>query len=63
MKIKKIILQNNAFFGNQEFDFTDNHGKVYDNIVLAGENGSGKTQLLNIIYDFCNLSLTGDISN
>ena len=63
MKIRKIALQNNVFFGNQEFDFTDNHGKVYDNIVLAGENGSGKTQLLNIIYDFCNLSLTGDISN
>lgn len=63
MKIRKIALQNNAFFGNQEFGFTDNHGKVYDNIVLAGENGSGKTQLLNIIYDFCNLSLTGDLSN
>lgn len=42
MKIRKIALQNNVFFGNQEFDFTDNHGKVYDNIVLAGENGSGK---------------------
>lgn len=63
MKIKKIELINNPLFGNQEFDFTDNDGIVYDNVVLAGENGSGKTQLLNIIYDFCNLSIRGGISN
>jgi len=36
---------------------------VYDNIVLAGENGSGKTRLLNIIYDFCNLSTVGNVSD
>ena len=59
MKIKKIKLQNNSFFGNQEFTFMDDLGNVYDNIILAGENGSGKTQLLNIIYDFCNFSLVG----
>lgn len=63
MKIKKIELQNNSFFGNQEFVFSNSNGDVYDNIVLAGENGSGKTQLLNIIYDFCNLSLVGEVNN
>ncbi len=63
MKIRKIELQNNSFFGNQVFDFSDSHGNVYDNVVLAGENGSGKTQLLNIIYDFCKLSLTGDVTS
>lgn len=63
MKIKKIELQNNSFFGNREFVFTDNSGNVYDNIVLAGENGSGKTRLLNIIYDFCNLSTVGNVSD
>lgn len=62
MKIRKIELQNNSFFGDKVFDFTDSNGKIYDNIVLAGENGSGKTQLLNIIYDFCNLSLIGDVT-
>ena len=62
MKIKKIELQNHSFFGNQEFIFTNNSGDVYDNIVLAGENGSGKTQLLNIIYEFCNLSLVGEVN-
>jgi len=62
MKIKKIELQNHFFFGNQAFVFTKNNGHVYDNIVLAGENGSGKTQLLNIIYEFCNLSLMGEVN-
>ena len=62
MKIKKIELQNHSFFGNQEFVFTKSNGDLYDNIVLAGENGSGKTQLLNIIYAFCNLSLTGEVN-
>ena len=63
MKIKKIELQNNYFFGNNEFVFTKSDGEAYDNIVLAGENGSGKTQLLNIIYEFCNLSLEGKVSS
>lgn len=62
MKIKKIELQNHSFFGNREFVFAKNNGDVYDNIVLAGENGSGKTQLLNIIYEFCNLSLVGEVN-
>ena len=63
MKIKKIELRNSPFFGNKEFVFENSSGKTYDNIVLAGENGSGKTQLLNIIYDFCNLSLSGKVDN
>lgn len=63
MRIKNIELQNNAFFGNVEFNFTDNSGQIMDTIVLAGENGCGKTQLLNIIYDFSNISLDGDVSN
>lgn len=63
MKIKKIKLENNSFFGTCEFDFTNSQGQIMDNIVLAGENGCGKTQLLNIIYEFSNLSLLGDVRN
>jgi len=62
MKIKRIELQNHFFFGNQVFIFTKSNGDVYDNVVLAGENGSGKTQLLNILYEFCNLSLSGEVN-
>ena len=52
MKIKKIILKKHAFFGDIEFDFTNSRGQIANNIVLAGENGCGKTQLLNVIFDF-----------
>lgn len=63
MKIKKIKLYNNEFFGNIEFDFTDSTGTPQDNIILAGENGCGKTQLLNIIYEFSTLDLGGDVTS
>lgn len=62
MKIKKIQLENNTFFGNITFDFTNGTGDVMDNIVLAGENGCGKTQLLNILYEFSELSTSGIVS-
>jgi ABC-type cobalamin/Fe3+-siderophores transport system ATPase subunit len=62
MKIKKIKLQNNPFFGNVEFDFTDAKGNIMDNIVFAGENGCGKTQLLNIIYEFSTIPTGGTVS-
>lgn len=63
MKIKKIKLINNEFYGNIEFEFMNSNSQVMDNIILAGENGCGKTQLLNIIYEFSNLSLDGEKRN
>lgn len=56
MKILKIELLNNPILGSTTFDFTRNNGKPYDNIVFAGENGCGKTSLLNIIFDFSNMT-------
>ena len=57
----KIKLENHIFFGNCEFDFTDGNGKIFDNIIVAGENGSGKTQLLNLIYDFSSLVMDAPV--
>ena len=37
MKIKKIKLENNNFFGNTTFDFTNENGEIMDTIILAGE--------------------------
>lgn len=62
MKIKQIKLENNIYFGNITFDFTNENGEIMDNIILAGENGCGKTQLLNIIYDFSEISTGGIVS-
>lgn len=63
MKIKKIKLHNNSFFGNTTFDFTNSSGNIMDTIILAGENGSGKTQLLNILYEFSTLPTGGTVSS
>jgi AAA15 family ATPase/GTPase len=52
MKIKSLEFQNHPLFGNLSLNFCDPHGKPYDFIVIAGENGTGKTQLLEIIFAF-----------
>ncbi len=55
MKIKSLKFQNHPLFGNLSLNFCDPSGKPYDFIVLAGENGTGKTQLLEIIFGFSKL--------
>lgn len=57
MKIRKIQFTNNPILGDLALDFTDHEGKVFNNIILAGENGAGKSVILNTIYNFSNLSL------
>ncbi|MEY2703209.1 MAG: hypothetical protein RLY43_1847, partial [Bacteroidota bacterium] len=58
MKIRKILFEEHPFFGNLEVDFTDKFGKTIDTIIIAGENGVGKSILLNTIYDFSNLQMS-----
>jgi predicted ATPase len=57
MKIKSISLENNPIIGNFILDFCDTNGVPFDTILLAGENGTGKSTLLNIIYNFLDLTL------
>lgn len=56
MKIKKIKWQNHPILGSLELDFTNktNDG-IYDTIILAGENGTGKTAILETLSTFLNL--------
>jgi predicted ATP-binding protein involved in virulence len=53
--IKKIKWRNYKSLGNLELDFTDSNGKPYNTIILAGENGSGKTTVLDTLFEFLNL--------
>jgi len=55
MKIRKVRWQNHPVLGDLELDFMKPDGTVYDNIVLIGENGSGKTSVMESIGTFLNI--------
>lgn len=55
MKLRKVKWESHHILGNLELDFTNKDiNSPYDIIVIAGENGIGKTVLLETIYNFLN---------
>lgn len=50
--IKKVKWNNHPVLGNLELDFTLVDGSIAKTIVLAGENGSGKTTVLENLNEF-----------
>ena len=56
MKLRKIKWRSHEILGDLLLDFTNTAtGKPYDTIVIAGENGTGKTSILESIYNFLNV--------
>ena len=55
MKLRKVKWLNHPVLGNLELSFLTPNGTVYDNIVLIGENGSGKTSVMESIGTFLNV--------
>ena len=53
--IKKIKWRDHDILGNLELDFTKSDGSIYNTIVIAGENGTGKTTILETLAAFLNL--------
>lgn len=53
--ISKIKFKNHYLLNDLELDFTNDNGQIYNTIVLAGDNGSGKTTILNLLSEFLNL--------
>ncbi|MGL6064142.1 MAG: AAA family ATPase [Fusobacteriaceae bacterium] len=51
MKVKKIHFQDHKVLKNLEIDFTEND-KVKDLTIIAGINGSGKTNVLKYVYEY-----------
>lgn len=49
MKLKKLVLTNfRSFYGRQEVEFAADQGRSLT--IIHGENGAGKTNLLNALY-------------
>jgi predicted ATP-binding protein involved in virulence len=55
MKIRKIKWTNHPVLGNLEINLVNGtNGLAYDTVVFAGENGTGKTSILETISSFLN---------
>ena len=53
--IKKIKWNCHPILGNLELDFTKSDGGIYNTVIFAGENGAGKTTILDSLSTFLNL--------
>ena len=51
MKIKNLYIENEKRLKNLNINF-ENDEKILDVVVLAGGNGTGKTTVLEVIYDY-----------
>ncbi|PEP31649.1 hypothetical protein CN575_21375 [Bacillus wiedmannii] len=63
MYIKSLKFFDHEIYKDLEFNFCDSNGKPYETIILAGENGTGKSTFLNIIYDFINSPIPSETTN
>ena len=55
MKITRIKWPgNHPILKGLEINLKKDDGTIYDNLIIATENGYGKTTILNNIYDFFN---------
>lgn len=52
LKISQIEFKNHPILQNLKINLTDKNGNIYSNIVFVGENGCGKTTLLNELFDY-----------
>lgn len=61
MRIRKLKWKNHNVLGNLEIDFTNPlTGKPSNIVILAGENGTGKTTILETLSNFLNLGSFND---
>lgn len=57
IKIRKIVFWEHPVLGNLALDFCGRDGKAADTILLAGENGSGKSTIINAVSEILNDTL------
>ena len=57
-KIKRIKFNNHPILKNLELNFCGSDGNAVDIVIIAGENGSGKSTVLNYLYNLVNGDVT-----
>lgn len=60
-KIRKIKFKNHPVLKNLELNFCDSNGKAMDTIIIAGENGTGKSTILNELYEIFSYNAKNEI--
>ncbi|MBO6042436.1 hypothetical protein J6P52_04760 [bacterium] len=60
LKIKSIKFVNDPVFKNKMFDFTTRSNDVASTVIIVGENGSGKTRLINILKQLTDFIFLND---
>lgn len=50
MKLRKVNFKNHPIFNDLELSFVDSSNRAYNTIIFAGENGVGKSILLNTLF-------------
>lgn len=58
MKILSIQFDNDEVLGDLTLDFSGLENNAVDTVILAGENGCGKTSILEALYRFSKFELT-----
>ncbi|MGN1197580.1 MAG: AAA family ATPase [Acetatifactor sp.] len=60
-KIRKVSFFDHPILKNLKLDFCDNDGKAVDTVIFAGENGTGKSTILDSIYQIITQSGKFDV--
>lgn len=61
-RIKEIEFNKHPVLGNLKLDFCNLAGEAVDTVIIAGENGCGKSTILNDLYSALNYEAKSEIS-
>lgn len=50
-KIRKVHINGHPILGDLNLDFCGPNGRAVDTVILAGENGAGKSTIMGLLYD------------
>ena len=61
-KIRKVNFVNHPVLGNLKLDFCDQNGNAVDTVIIAGENGTGKSTIMNVLYQISSNTINEPLS-